>query len=49
MSSIESLDGALKQRQPTGDVKTLALTAAQKLNVVIGGLQASVAAEVVQE
>lgn len=49
MSSIEALDGALKQRQPTGDVKALALTAAEKLNVVIGGLQASGAAEVFQE
>lgn len=46
MGSIESLDGALRQRQPTGDVQVLAQAAAEKLGVVIEGLQASVAAEV---
>ena len=40
VGSIESLDGALKQRQPTASVVTLAQTAAEKLTVVIRGLQA---------
>ena len=40
MNSIETLDVALKTREPAGAVKTLAQDAADRIAVVIGGLQA---------
>ena len=45
VNSIETLDVALKTREPAGAVKTLAQDAADKIAVVIGGLQASDAAD----
>ena len=41
MNSIETLDVALKTREPAGAVKMLAQDAADRIAVVIGGLQAS--------
>ena len=40
MNSIETLDVALKTREPAGAVKMLAQDAADRIAVVIGGLQA---------
>ena len=45
VNSIETLDVALKTREPAGAVKSLAQDAADKIAVVIGGLQASDAAD----
>jgi hypothetical protein len=45
VNSIETLDVALKTREPAGAVKSLAQNAADKIAVVIGGLQASDAAD----
>ena len=40
MNSIETLDVALKTREPAGAVKMLAQDATDRIAVVIGGLQA---------
>ena len=40
VNSIETLDVALKTREPAGAVKMLAQDAADRIAVVIGGLQA---------
>lgn len=41
VASVETLDGALKQHQPAESVTTLAGSAADKLTVIMNGIQAS--------